>query len=48
MAKEVGAQTMVLNPCVNLTADQLRGKITFLDVMEQNLENLKKGLECGN
>ncbi|MDL1975306.1 MAG: zinc ABC transporter substrate-binding protein [Deltaproteobacteria bacterium] len=48
MAKEVGAQTMVLNPCVNLTADQLRRKITFLDVMEQNLENLKKGLECGN
>ncbi len=48
MAQEVGAQTLALNPGVNLTRDQLRKGITFLDIMEQNLENLKRGLGCDN
>jgi zinc transport system substrate-binding protein len=48
MAKEIGAQTLALNPGVNLTRDQLRKGITFLDIMEQNLKNLKKGLGCDN
>lgn len=48
MAQEVGAQTLVLNPGVNLTRGQFRKGITFLDIMEQNLESLKRGLGCGN
>jgi zinc transport system substrate-binding protein len=47
MAQEVGAQTLVLNPGGNLTRDQFRKGVTFLDIMEQNLESLKRGLECG-
>lgn len=48
MAQEIGAQTLVLNPGVNLTRDQIQAGVTFIDIMERNLENLKKGLECGD
>jgi zinc transport system substrate-binding protein len=48
MAQEVGAQTLVLNTGANLTRGQFRKGITFLNIMEQNLESLKRGLGCGN
>jgi len=46
IAKEVGAQTLVLNPGANLTKKQLEAGISFFDIMKRNLENLKNGLSC--
>jgi zinc transport system substrate-binding protein len=46
IAKEVGAQTLVLNPIEGLSAeDASQGKNYFTE-MEKNLENLKVALEC--
>ncbi len=46
IAKEIGAQTLVLNPGANLTRAQRIQGVTFLELMKRNLENLKKGLGC--
>jgi len=46
IAEETGAKTMVLNPGANLTAKEREAGITFIAVMEENLGNLMKGLEC--
>jgi zinc transport system substrate-binding protein len=46
IAQEVGAKILVLNPGANLTKKQIETKVTFLALMEQNLENLKYGLAC--
>lgn len=46
LARETGLQTLVLNDGANLTRDQIKQKVTFLGLMEKNLENLRRGLEC--
>ncbi len=46
LAKEAGVQILLLNPGANLTKKQWAEKVTFLDLMEKNLENLRKGLAC--
>lgn len=46
MAKELGGRTLVLNPGASLTRSQYKSGVTFIDVMEENLENLKNGLNC--
>ena len=46
LADEIGAVTKVLNPGISPSLEEIRGGITFLDIMEKNLENLKYGLEC--
>ena len=46
IAAEVGADIRPLYPGHNLTPEQRRARVTFLDLMEQNLENLKYGLGC--
>jgi zinc transport system substrate-binding protein len=46
IAQETGAKTLVLSTGENLTKKQIEAKITFLALMEQNLENLKNGLVC--
>ena len=46
IAKETGAKTYVLNPGVSLSRKQKNSGITFLEIMEQNLESLKNGLRC--
>ena len=46
LAKEAGIGTLVLQAGHNLTKEQLREKITFLELMKLNLENLSRGLEC--
>lgn len=48
VAKEIGAQTLVLNPLEGLTDDEVRAGKTYLSVMRENLANLKVALECGN
>jgi len=46
LAKEGGTATLVLNPGANLTREQMKRKVTFLELMEKNLQSLCKGLEC--
>jgi zinc transport system substrate-binding protein len=46
LAKEAGIGTLVLQTGHNLTKDQWNRKTGFLDMMESNLENLRRGLEC--
>jgi zinc transport system substrate-binding protein len=46
LSQETGAKVMSLNPGANLTADQWRGGITFIDIMKRNLETLREGLAC--
>jgi zinc transport system substrate-binding protein len=46
IANEVGAKTLVLSTGENLTQKQIEAKVTFLALMEQNLENLTYGLTC--
>jgi zinc transport system substrate-binding protein len=46
IAKETGASMLKLNGAHNVTRDEMARGITFLEIMEQNLEHLKVGLEC--
>lgn len=46
IAQEANAQTLVLNPAHNLLKEQFQQGITFISLMEENLQNLKIGLEC--
>jgi zinc transport system substrate-binding protein len=46
LAQEAGLQTLALYSGANLTRDQLKQRVTFLGLMEKNLENLRKGLGC--
>jgi len=46
LAQEAGLQTLVLNDGANLTREQIKQKVTFLGLMEKNLENLRRGLDC--
>jgi len=48
LAQEAGIQTLVLHNGANLTREQLKRKVTFLGLMEENLLNLRKGLGCGS
>ncbi len=48
LAKEVGAQTLVLHPLESLTADEsVRGE-TYFSIMNANLKSLRAALECNN
>lgn len=46
VAEEIGAQTLLLNPGANMSKEQFDRGLTFLSILEENLENLRKGLEC--
>lgn len=46
LAKEIQADLLTLNPGANLNKKQLATGLTFFDIMEENLYNLKKGLGC--
>jgi len=46
LAAEVGARTSVLNPGANLTKKEREQGITFIEIMESNLERIKNGLSC--
>jgi zinc transport system substrate-binding protein len=46
IAREVGADTSLLYPGHNLTKEQWRAGMTFLGLMEKNLESLRHGLAC--
>jgi len=46
IAQETGAGLLKLNGAHNVTKEELAQGVTFISLMEQNLENLRKGLEC--
>ncbi|MEK7524709.1 MAG: zinc ABC transporter substrate-binding protein [Patescibacteria group bacterium] len=46
LAKEVGAQTLELNPLEGLTPEQISDGKNYISVMKENLEHLKTALEC--
>lgn len=46
IAREIGAQTLVLNPIEGLTGEEERQGKGYLDLMRQNLANLRIALEC--
>ncbi len=46
IARETGATLLKLNSIDSLTREELAGGATYLSLMEQNLRNLKVGLEC--
>jgi len=46
IAEETGAITLLLNPGASLLRKQNNSGITFLNIMEKNLESLNNGLRC--
>jgi zinc transport system substrate-binding protein len=46
IAEETGATLLMLNAAHNITKDQMQRGVTFIEIMEQNLVNLKRGLQC--
>jgi zinc transport system substrate-binding protein len=46
LAREIGAQTLVLNPVEGLTKEEEAAGKGYLSVMDENLQNLRLGLEC--
>lgn len=46
VAREIGAQAMVLNPVEGLTAEEQKQGKDYLAIMRQNLANLRIALEC--
>ena len=45
IAKETGAKLLLLHGAHNLSKKELSSGVTFLSIMEHNLDNLKTGLE---
>jgi zinc transport system substrate-binding protein len=46
LARETGAGVLSLNAAHNLTKEEMEGGATFISIMEKNLAQLKRGLEC--
>jgi len=46
LAREVDAQTLVLNPLEGLTVEEIKAGETYITVMEENLNNLEIALDC--
>ncbi|MRR07706.1 MAG: zinc-binding protein [Deltaproteobacteria bacterium] len=46
IAKETGVKLLKLNGAHNITKDEFAGGVTFFSLMEENLKNLREGLEC--
>ena len=44
IGEETGAEPLLFHSCHNVTRYQFDSVVTYLDLMEQNVENLKKGL----
>jgi len=46
IAKETGASLLKLHGAHNISKDEFNAGITFVDLMEKNLESLRTGLQC--
>lgn len=47
LQRETDAEILMLSAAHNITRDQFIANISFFDIMEDNLKNLKVGLSCG-
>ncbi|MBI4312480.1 MAG: zinc ABC transporter substrate-binding protein [Chloroflexi bacterium] len=47
LAKEIGAELLPFHPLESLTPDEAQRGETYFTIMDTNLQNLRKGLECG-
>jgi zinc transport system substrate-binding protein len=46
LAQEAGVGVLMLHGAHNLSRDDMSRSVTFFDLMERNLEQLQKGLQC--
>jgi zinc transport system substrate-binding protein len=46
LASEAGASTIMINPGHNLLQEEFKSGVTFISLMERNLESLRSALEC--
>lgn len=46
ISQETGAKIELLHAAHNISKDELKRGVTFLEIMEENLKRLKAGLEC--
>ncbi len=46
ISRETGCGFLMLHGAHNVTREEMAGGVTFLQLMEKNLENLKVGLQC--
>jgi zinc transport system substrate-binding protein len=46
IGREAGAKVLKLHGAHNISRDDLKANVTFISLMEQNLKNLRIGLEC--
>jgi len=46
ISEETGAELLLLNAAHNITKQDLDNKVSFIDIMKENLENLRIGLQC--
>ncbi len=46
LGRETGAKLLALNGGHNVTAEEMKRGVTFISLLEQDLENLKVGLQC--
>ena len=46
LAQEAGVGVLMLHGAHNLSRDDMSKNISFFDLMDRNLENLQKGLQC--
>lgn len=46
IAKELKVEVLPLHPAANLNKQEWESRLTFFDIMEENLVNLRKGLAC--
>ena len=44
IGEETGAEPLLLHSCHNVTRREFESGVTYLQLMEQNVENLRKGL----
>lgn len=45
IGEETGARPLLLHSCHNVTRAQFEAGVTYVELMEQNIENLRKGLD---
>ncbi|TNF54549.1 ABC transporter substrate-binding protein [bacterium] len=48
IAREVGAEVLVLHPLGGLTSEESREGKTYISIMEENLRNLRRALSCNS
>jgi zinc transport system substrate-binding protein len=46
IARETGASLLMLHAAHNVGKEEFERGVGFMDLMQRNLENLKRGLQC--